>query len=450
MRILPKHLIRQKLYDASYDAMRFELSFLKQKLDELTKLDERIMTLQSEVEDMEEEDILTELEENNDTLKTNMARIFEIESYLSESNHSLSSSRVSSVSTKSHVQNSARLPKLDLIHFDGSGVRKWNEFFDTFNSEIHDRTDMDNGTKFRYLSSLLHGVAKDRIALFQPSNSSYMQAYEKLHHDFGDEQKIMNAHIDALNSIKAADDSGSDLSRFLDAVKFDVEQLGFSSSTYGPFILPALMSKIPLQLRMKLLDLTAGKHPKLDKFLSFFDLEVRKREELNFLEEASLSSQYEYQPLPVSKMAAVARKPTTFTYKPKNRSYCNSSAHTTHNCTLSDEEKLKTVKTKRLCFNCSGSHNKRDCKSRGRCAKCSKAHQTSLHSSFSNESRNTQDRQSTTRTDSEIPHRISSAQAEGISNPVSTAVSRVSIACAHTITSYDSLNLSSSKNGSDL
>ena len=55
-----------------------------------------------------------------------------------------------------------RLPKLDLMKFDGD-IFKWQEFWDSFNTAIH-RKELNKVDKYNYLKSQLQHDAKEVIS----------------------------------------------------------------------------------------------------------------------------------------------------------------------------------------------------------------------------------------------------------------------------------------------
>ena len=79
------------------------------------------------------------------------------------------------------VQNVAkpRLPKLSLPKFKGY-VTKWNSFWDSFKSTIHQTDQISAIDKFNYLNYLLEGNAARTIQGLQLTSSNYNAAVEML------------------------------------------------------------------------------------------------------------------------------------------------------------------------------------------------------------------------------------------------------------------------------
>ncbi|XP_045454347.1 uncharacterized protein LOC123663725 [Melitaea cinxia] len=83
-----------------------------------------------------------------------------------------SSSRVSSNSN-------IRLPKIVLPHFSGD-IKRWPEYFDTFNELIHNCPSLSDIEKFHYLTSSLSGEALFVVKAFPLSHEHYEHAYQAL------------------------------------------------------------------------------------------------------------------------------------------------------------------------------------------------------------------------------------------------------------------------------
>ena len=77
-------------------------------------------------------------------------------------NHSESHSSTSQVPARTS-QAKAKLPKLTLPKFRGE-FTKWNTFWDSFQSAIHDNPEISKVDKFNYLNSVLEGPAARAIA----------------------------------------------------------------------------------------------------------------------------------------------------------------------------------------------------------------------------------------------------------------------------------------------
>ena len=88
-----------------------------------------------------------------------------------------------------------KLPKPEPKKFNGD-LTKWKAFWSTFNSAIHLNTTLLAVDKFMYLSSLLEGPAMRAIAGLKISEAN--EAIDILKKRFGNEQLIINHHMDTL------------------------------------------------------------------------------------------------------------------------------------------------------------------------------------------------------------------------------------------------------------
>ena len=87
----------------------------------------------------------------------------------------------STVANQQHLNFTAkpRLPKITLPRFNGD-VKKWNTFWDSFDSAIHSNTDIANIDKFNYLKSLIEGQASRAIQRLILTNDNYDTAVKIL------------------------------------------------------------------------------------------------------------------------------------------------------------------------------------------------------------------------------------------------------------------------------
>ena len=95
-----------------------------------------------------------------------------------------------------------RLPKLSIRRYNGD-LTKWLPFWDSFKSSVHDNPTLSVIDKFVYLTSLLESVAADAIAGLSITSANYEEAISTLKKRFGNQQSIVNKHMDALLSAQA-------------------------------------------------------------------------------------------------------------------------------------------------------------------------------------------------------------------------------------------------------
>ena len=96
-----------------------------------------------------------------------------------------------------------RLPKLTLFKFKGD-VTKWNSFWDSLKSTVHDDKGMLKIDKFNYLNSLLEGTALRAIQGLPIIEQNYDHAVASLNERFGRPKQIISAHMDEIMKISSA------------------------------------------------------------------------------------------------------------------------------------------------------------------------------------------------------------------------------------------------------
>ena len=90
-----------------------------------------------------------------------------------------------------------RLPKLQLPSFDGN-FKDWSAFWDSFDSAINSNQSLTPIKRFSYLRASLRGSVAATINGLSLSSANYEAAVALVKERYGDPQKIINAHMDAL------------------------------------------------------------------------------------------------------------------------------------------------------------------------------------------------------------------------------------------------------------
>ena len=88
----------------------------------------------------------------------------------SESSLKAEASTLLSSSSKSSV--GVKLPKYELVKFD-EDILRWQEFWDSFESSIHNNGGLNKVDKFNYLKVQLEGKAKNVISGLEITNANY-------------------------------------------------------------------------------------------------------------------------------------------------------------------------------------------------------------------------------------------------------------------------------------
>ena len=150
-------------------------------------------------------------------------------------------------------QNVSRLPKLTLPTFGGDPL-KWQTFWDSFDSAVHSNNVLTNVQKLNYLRAHLEGEAARAIAGFPLTSVNYQQSLDLLKDRFGDQQRIINAHMHSLMNLPRASNNITGLRAFHDAIENHVHglsALGQSTTSYGALLVPMVLGRLPADVRKK-------------------------------------------------------------------------------------------------------------------------------------------------------------------------------------------------------
>ena len=90
-----------------------------------------------------------------------------------------------------------KLPKLEPKKFNGD-LTKWETFWSSFESSIHNNPVLTAVDKFQYLISLLEGSALAAVAGLKLTEPNYNEAIDTLTKRFGNKQLIISRHMDTL------------------------------------------------------------------------------------------------------------------------------------------------------------------------------------------------------------------------------------------------------------
>lgn len=178
---------------------------------------------------------------------------------------------------------SARLPKLILPNFKGE-TTKWQSFWDSFKSAVHENTTLSPVEKFNYLISLLEGTASRTIQGLTLTEANYHSAIELLKERFGQPQQIISAHMDELLlKIQGCNDSDrfTSLRYVYDKITVHVRGLAsleVDSDQYGSLLIPIVMAKLPSELRLRIARVAKGSVWKIDELLEVIRQEVKAKE----------------------------------------------------------------------------------------------------------------------------------------------------------------------------
>ena len=161
---------------------------------QMEKENERQMILEEKEKDRELEKLKLEQEERIALEKLN------IEKLRLERQVRSSETRKTSTSENTVNQGNIKLPKLELIKFDGN-IFRWQEFWDSYEATIHNNNSLGNIDKFNYLRAQLRNDAKEAITGLETTDANYQVAIDILKERYGKKQLIINAHYSKLKEM---------------------------------------------------------------------------------------------------------------------------------------------------------------------------------------------------------------------------------------------------------
>ncbi|XP_065070234.1 uncharacterized protein LOC135695167 [Rhopilema esculentum] len=150
----------------------------------------------------------------------------------------------------------ANLPKIEMPKFSGK-PEQWQEFWDTFESSVHNNQAVAEIDKFAYLRRYVTDSAKACIAGFCATAANYKLTVEALQKRFEKKSLIQQAHINALLNIAPVfnDWDAARLRKLYDTVECNhrgLQALEISSVTYQSIVVPSIVKKLPEGIRLEL------------------------------------------------------------------------------------------------------------------------------------------------------------------------------------------------------
>ncbi|KRY21777.1 Gamma-tubulin complex component 4 [Trichinella patagoniensis] len=171
-----------------------------------------------------------------------------------------------------------RLPELKMPVFSGE-VLEFPAFWDRFQGCVHNRTDLDDASKFSYLLSSLSGEALAAVEGMPSSSANYSHAMELLQERFGRTDVIVREHVKAIWNAKPCSDSGASIQALVDEINRHLRCLtalgknpATGEMTANEAFLPLLAEKFPEEIRLAWdvhVQSVSGTKGDLPEFLNF-------------------------------------------------------------------------------------------------------------------------------------------------------------------------------------
>ena len=281
------------------------------------------------------------------------------------------------------------LPVIDVPKFHGN-IMNWNSFWNSFESTIGSRTDIDNTKRLHYLRMAIKCEETKKL-LYSPTETPnfYLDVVKELKRRFDKTKEVHRALTKDFLELQTPKQTRLDLRKLTDQVK----RLIRSFKATGHYNIESfLCSTLYLLLPLKLQTLW-DQHTKKDKGVSSVDsLVVFLQDHAETLPSCTTEKTGEpskktttrgHQPAKGARNQVNSVTPTTFAYK-WDCSLCKPEKHPLHLCpkwaSYSLQQKLAHVKAKNLCANClAGGHPLSNCKSSYRCRECGQNHHTTIH-----------------------------------------------------------------------
>ena len=149
-----------------------------------------------------------------------------------------------------------RLPQLEVRKFTGK-IHEWTEFWDSFNSAIHENESLSKVDKFIYLRGLVEEPAKSAITGFSLKGDNYSAAVELLQRRFGNKIVVQRAYINELINVKPVFNPKDTrrLRRFFNMIERlsnyrGLQALQVDEQTYATIVVPSVLNKLPEAVRL--------------------------------------------------------------------------------------------------------------------------------------------------------------------------------------------------------
>ncbi|GFS51946.1 reverse transcriptase domain-containing protein [Trichonephila clavipes] len=173
------------------------------------------------------------------------------------------------------------LPKLQ-NKYSGK-YSEWLDFYNLFESSIHNNNRLNKVDKFNYLKSYFCGNALACINGFPISDDNYDRALDLLKDTFGNKNMLFNAHLSNLLNLTPVRNPTDivGLRNLYDRAERQIrslESLGVKRESYSNLLTPILLKQIPPELVLEFNRSQKDEGFDLSALLQFLHLQIRSRE----------------------------------------------------------------------------------------------------------------------------------------------------------------------------
>ncbi|XP_061724700.1 uncharacterized protein LOC133530697 [Cydia pomonella] len=293
-------------------------------------------------------------------------------------------------SAQSSIQRSLKLPKLELVKFDGN-IKSWLSFWGQF-KKIHEDKVMDATDKYQYLlqSMTPNSSARQLVESYPPCAENYSKAVEALKARFAGDDLLIETYVRGLLTLMQQRGEPKNLSNLYDNLQTHLqalETLGVTKDKYASMLFPMIESALPESI-LRAWHRSQSETRDLANLMQFLRQEVESEERIKLarskMEDITLAEQKPPTACFVqlteakSNKEASRRQGETFT---SACIWCSKDNHSAVECykaakmTVSD--RIEFIKGKKACLIClKGNHIAKKCKSFPKCLYCKKRHFT--------------------------------------------------------------------------
>jgi hypothetical protein len=137
---------------------------------------------------------------------------------------------------------------------------QWNEFWDSFESAVHNNKKLSSVEKFNYLKIKLQGDAKYSVAGLNLSNENYDVAVKTLKERFGNVQDVIYMHYNQMINLRPPINKNVSLRIFLDKLIKHLRSLEvLKQDTKQNVFVSMVRSKLPEDILLQL-EIQKGSH----------------------------------------------------------------------------------------------------------------------------------------------------------------------------------------------
>ena len=306
-----------------------------------------------------------------------------IASKASQTQVSLNASNVGAGLNHSNV----KLPTIDLPVFSGN-YEQWLNFYDTFNSLIHNNRNLSNIEKYYYLRAALKGESSQIIASLEATNENYEEAWSLLRGRYENKKLLIHNHVKALFDLESSSkETHISLRKLLDDLNKNLralKSLKQPTDSWSTLVIHLICTKLSEATRREWESSNQEDSPTLKDFTTFLE---RRCQLLEKIDTGKVKQQTKVQASGQGSYSKHTDKQSNYqshSFVSTNQScpVCQQ-GHQIYWCdkfkALTPKEKYTEAIKLKLCTNCLRTGHFKDACISSACRKCNKPHNTLLH-----------------------------------------------------------------------